>query len=94
MLLILGQALDVLTFLIYQTLNPQNGTTEQNFLISFVFSNFGILGFVLLKLGYGGWIRYRLGKSGMFHWKVYSVLAVAAASGFVGAVFNSWAIVK
>lgn len=93
-LLALGQALDVLTFLVWSTSGHVNGTTERNFIIAFVVANFGLLGFTLLKLGYVTWIGHRLQKFKVFKWKVYSVLALAAASGFVGAAFNTWAIAR
>jgi uncharacterized membrane protein YidH (DUF202 family) len=92
-LLALGQALDVLTFLIYTYVSPHNGTSEQNFLIAIVLANFGILGIVLLKLGYTAWLRFRLNKA-KFFWPLYVTLSIAAASGFVGALFNTYAIFR
>lgn len=96
-LLVLGQALDVLTFLLYHVISPNNGTAEQNPIIAFIVINFGLIGFVLVKLGYSylvGWRLIKLDRERRFSWKVYNVLAVVAATGYVGALFNLWAIVK
>lgn len=95
-LLLVGQALDASTFLwFYRIAPPGVLQAERNPLLVAVMALGGVAAVALLKVGVAAWVAWRAHGRPLRHRRLFgSALALAAASGFIGAAFNTYAIVE
>jgi hypothetical protein len=97
LLLLTGQALDAATFALFFALVPpailvQLGVAEQNPIIAALFAIGGFTAVVIVKLGATGFVLYRDQKRPDRPKKTTFFMGAAATSGFVGATFNTIAL--
>jgi hypothetical protein len=105
-LVVLGQCLDTLTFVtFYKIAPPIMGSTERNDLVLSIMLTYGIAGVVIMKVGLAGlalFIGTRPSSARVRRASVRratltlrnALLVAAVAEGFIGAAFNSAAILQ
>ncbi len=92
-LLFVATMFDVVTYALWSVIQPANGTEEKNVITVFLAAVLGVAGFAVFKLVYTLFIRTWLRRN-RFTWRVYSALALATATTFVGSIFNVWSLLR
>lgn len=96
-LLALGQSLDSITFAAFFLLIPpylitEAGKAERNPILAWILAIGGVVAVVAVKQGLAAFAVWRLRNTNAMRFTVLAGLA--GASGFVGAAFNTFAILQ
>lgn len=96
-LLFTGQALDAATFSVFflvvpATILAQMGVTEQNPLVAGLFAIGGFAAVVFAKIGLTSWVIWRDQRRDHRPKVTTGFMTAAAVSGYIGAAFNTLAL--